>query len=120
MDYNSVIGLEVHSQLMTESKMFCNCKANYQDSSPNTTVCEVCMGMPGVLPVVNRKAIEFVIATGLALGCTIAESTLGLGVKAVDGIFIIILASAIKPIKIEILPYFFDPGFAVILSATSF
>ena len=75
MDYNSVIGLEVHSQLLTDSKMFCNCKANYQDSSPNTTVCEVCMGMPGVLPVVNRKAIEFVIATGLALGCTIAEST---------------------------------------------
>jgi aspartyl-tRNA(Asn)/glutamyl-tRNA(Gln) amidotransferase subunit B len=75
MDYEIVIGLEVHSQLLTNSKMFCSCQAGYQDASPNTTVCPVCMGMPGVLPVINRQAIEFIIKTGLALDCTIAHHT---------------------------------------------
>ena len=75
MDYEIVIGLEVHSQLLTNSKMFCSCQASYQDASPNTTVCPVCMGMPGVLPVINRQAIEFIIKTGLALDCTIAHHT---------------------------------------------
>ena len=75
MQYETVIGLEVHSQLATESKMFCSCEAGYQDAGPNTTVCEVCMGMPGVLPVINKKAVEFVIATGLALDCTISSYT---------------------------------------------
>ena len=75
MDYETVIGLEVHAQLLTKSKMFCSCSAGYQDASPNTVVCEVCMGMPGVLPVVNRRAVELVIATGLALSCTIARYT---------------------------------------------
>jgi len=55
--------------------MFCSCQAGYQDASPNTTVCPVCMGMPGVLPVINRQAIEFIIKTGLALDCTIAHHT---------------------------------------------
>ena len=75
LDYETVIGLEVHSQLLTQSKMFCSCAAGYQDAAPNTVVCEVCMGMPGVLPVVNRRAVELVIATGLALGCRIEPRT---------------------------------------------
>ena len=75
MEYEVVIGLEVHVQLMTESKMFCSCVASYQDASPNTLVCPVCMGMPGVLPVINQQAVEFVIKTGLALDCTIANYT---------------------------------------------
>ena len=75
MDYEIVIGLEVHSQLLTQSKMFCSCASGYQDADPNTVVCEVCMGMPGVLPVINERAIELVMATGLALGCTIQPHT---------------------------------------------
>ena len=75
VDYEAVIGLEVHSQLLTRSKMFCACSSEYQDAPPNTVVCNVCMGMPGVLPVVNERAVELAIATGLALGCTISELT---------------------------------------------
>ena len=73
--YETVIGLEVHSQLLTTSKMFCPCGSDYQDSEPNTRVCPVCMGMPGVLPVVNKKAVELVIKTGLALNCAISSET---------------------------------------------
>ena len=75
MNYETVIGLEVHAQLLTRSKMFCSCSASYQYAPPNTVVCPVCMGMPGVLPVVNRKAVEYVIRTGLALGCHISHYT---------------------------------------------
>ena len=75
MKYEVVIGLEVHAQLLTQSKMFCSCSAAYQDAAPNTVVCPVCMGMPGVLPVINRKAVEHVIRTGLALNCEIAGYT---------------------------------------------
>ena len=75
MEYETIIGLEVHAQLSTRSKMFCSCSAEYQNSAPNTLVCEVCMGQPGVLPVINRRAVEMVVATGLALGCQIAEHT---------------------------------------------
>ncbi len=75
MNYEVVIGLEVHAQLLTQSKMFCSCSAGYQDAAPNTVVCPVCMGMPGSLPVINRKAVEHVIRTGLALNCEIAEYT---------------------------------------------
>ena len=74
-EFETVIGLEVHSQLLTQSKMFCSCNSNYQNSSPNTKICPVCMGMPGVLPVINRKAVELVIKTGLALNCTISQKT---------------------------------------------
>ena len=74
-EYEVVIGLEVHSQLLTESKMFCSCSAAYQDAPPNTSVCAVCMGMPGAMPVINRKAVEYVIRTGLALGCDIPAFT---------------------------------------------
>ena len=55
--------------------MFCGCAAGYTDAEPNSRVCPVCLGMPGVLPVINRKAVEFTIMTGLALNCTIAEHT---------------------------------------------
>ena len=74
-EYEIVIGLEVHSQLLTDSKMFCACSAMYQDAPPNTTVCAVCLGLPGALPVMNRKAVEYVIRTGLALGCQISGFT---------------------------------------------
>jgi aspartyl-tRNA(Asn)/glutamyl-tRNA(Gln) amidotransferase subunit B len=75
LDYEVVIGLEVHSQLSTLSKMFCSCASSYQDASPNTLVCPVCMGMPGVLPVINRQAVRLVVSTGLAMNCTIAPLT---------------------------------------------
>jgi len=71
--YEVVIGIEVHAQLDTKSKMFCPCSADYHNTPPNTHVCPVCMGMPGVLPVINRKAVEYTIMTGLALNCTIPE-----------------------------------------------
>ena len=73
--YEAVIGLEVHAQVLTRSKMFCSCAADYQSAPPNTRVCPVCMGMPGVLPVMNRAAVEATIMTGLALHCTINEHT---------------------------------------------
>ena len=71
MDYETVIGLEVHAQLLTRSKMFCACSAEYQDTPPNTHVCPVCLGMPGVLPVINRRAVEYTVMTGLALHCSV-------------------------------------------------
>ena len=73
MSYETVIGLEVHVQLQTRSKMFCGCPADYQSAPPNSRVCPVCLGLPGSLPVINRKAVEFTIMTGLALGCRIPE-----------------------------------------------
>ncbi len=69
--FRTVIGLEVHAQIFTQSKMFCSCSAEYADATPNTHVCQVCMGLPGAFPVINQVAIETVIRTGLALGCTI-------------------------------------------------
>ncbi|HWP64580.1 MAG TPA: Asp-tRNA(Asn)/Glu-tRNA(Gln) amidotransferase subunit GatB [Candidatus Limnocylindria bacterium] len=66
-----VIGLEVHAELLTASKIFCACSAAF-GAEPNTNVCPVCLGMPGVLPVLNRRAVEFAIRAGLATGCTIA------------------------------------------------
>ncbi len=71
--YETVIGLEVHCQLITKSKMFCSCSADYARADPNTHVCAVCLGMPGVLPVINEQAIEYIVMTGLALNCRIAE-----------------------------------------------
>jgi aspartyl-tRNA(Asn)/glutamyl-tRNA(Gln) amidotransferase subunit B len=75
--YEAVIGLEVHVQLYTRSKMFCCCAVaeDTGDVAPNTHVCPVCSGMPGVLPVINRRAVEYTIMTGLALNCQIAEHT---------------------------------------------
>lgn len=67
----TVIGLEVHAQVLTKSKMYCSCSADYANAEPNTHVCMVCLGLPGALPVMNEAAIESVIRTGLALNCDI-------------------------------------------------
>jgi aspartyl-tRNA(Asn)/glutamyl-tRNA(Gln) amidotransferase subunit B len=75
MAYEVVIGLEVHTQLLTRSKMFCSDSADYASAPPNTHVCPICLGMPGVLPVINEKAIEYTVMTALALHCTIPEYT---------------------------------------------
>ena len=69
--YEPVIGLEVHAQLLTESKAFCGCSTNF-GAEPNSNVCPVCLGMPGVLPVLNRQVVEFLIRLGLATNCSIA------------------------------------------------
>jgi aspartyl-tRNA(Asn)/glutamyl-tRNA(Gln) amidotransferase subunit B len=69
------IGLEVHAQVLTASKMFCGCDARYFDARPNTHVCAVCGGMPGSLPVINRRAVEHTVMTALALGCRIAPES---------------------------------------------
>ncbi|MFN2451612.1 MAG: hypothetical protein ABR541_04595, partial [Candidatus Dormibacteria bacterium] len=60
-DYEAVIGLEVHAQLLTQSKMFCSCSAEYVGSPPNANTCPVCLGLPGVLPVINRQAVEYTV-----------------------------------------------------------
>ena len=72
-DFEVVIGLEVHAQLLTKSKMFCSCSTDYAYAAPNTHVCPICMGMPGVLPVINQEAVNYTIMTALALNCTIPE-----------------------------------------------
>lgn len=71
MEFETIIGLEVHVQVSTMSKMFCGCSAEYASAPPNTHVCPVCLGMPGVLPVINRDAVRKTIMTGLALGAEI-------------------------------------------------
>lgn len=71
MDYVATIGLEVHVQLRTRSKMFCGCPVEY-GAPPNTHTCPVCLGLPGALPVMNREALKLTVLTGLMLGCKIA------------------------------------------------
>ncbi|MEA3341670.1 MAG: Asp-tRNA(Asn)/Glu-tRNA(Gln) amidotransferase subunit GatB, partial [Chloroflexota bacterium] len=77
MNYESVIGLEVHAQIHTRSKMFCSCPVveDTGDLPPNTYVCPVCTAMPGMLPVINRRAVEIAIMAGLALHCEIPPAT---------------------------------------------
>ena len=72
--YEAVIGLEVHVELATRTKMFCGCATDF-GGEPNTRTCPICLGQPGSLPVVNRRAVEYAIRLGLALGCTIAPSS---------------------------------------------
>ena len=71
MEYEAIIGMEVHAQVLTASKMFCSCPADSTPAEPNIYVCPVCLGMPGVLPVINQAAVEATILTGLALNCEI-------------------------------------------------
>lgn len=73
MMYKPIIGLEVHAQLSTKTKLFCSCSTEHENLPPNTNVCPICMGFPGVLPVVNKKAVEFAIKAGLALNCDISS-----------------------------------------------
>ncbi len=77
MRYEAVIGLEVHAELLTRSKMFCSCAVvDSTSAAPNTAVCPVCAGMPGVLPVVNRQAVEYALRVALALDCEVAQTSL--------------------------------------------
>src|SRR4030043_239448 len=70
MEFEAVIGLEVHAQLSTRSKIFCACSTAF-GAAPNVNTCPVCTGMPGVLPVLNRRAVEFAIRTALATSCRV-------------------------------------------------
>ena len=70
MQYEAVIGLEVHAQLSTESKIFCSCSTKF-GAEPNSQVCPICLGMPGVLPVLNKKALEYAIMAAIATNCTV-------------------------------------------------
>lgn len=74
MEFEPVIGLEVHVQLKTKTKIFCGCPAEF-GKKPNDSTCPVCLGMPGVLPVLNKKAVEFAIMAGLATNCEIPEKS---------------------------------------------
>ncbi len=75
MTYKPTIGLEIHTELKTNSKMFCSCANNPFAQEPNINICPVCMGHPGTLPVINKRALELVIKTGLALNCKIAQQS---------------------------------------------
>ena len=73
--YEVVIGVEIHVQLKTASKMFCGCSSDVRGAAPNSLTCPVCLGLPGALPVINRSAVEHVLATGLAIGARIPDVT---------------------------------------------
>src|ERR671938_1846809 len=70
MPYEPVIGLEIHAQLLTATKIFCGCSTAF-GAPPNTNVCPVCLGFPGALPVLNRAAVDFAVSAALALNCDI-------------------------------------------------
>ena len=74
-EYEPIIGMEVHAELLTESKMFCGCSAEF-GGEPNTRCCPVCLGLPGSLPVINETAVQYVVRTALALNCTITPTSI--------------------------------------------
>src|SRR6201746_2775196 len=75
VQYEAVIGLEVHAQLLTKSKLFCGCSTSF-GAPPNTQVCPVCLGLPGALPVLNRQAVDHAVRAALALGCAVHEPSI--------------------------------------------
>jgi aspartyl-tRNA(Asn)/glutamyl-tRNA(Gln) amidotransferase subunit B len=74
MEYEAVIGLEVHAQLLTDSKIFCSCSTKF-GANPNSQVCPICLGMPGVLPVLNKRALEYSIRAAFAAQCDISPKS---------------------------------------------
>ncbi len=76
MGNDTVIGLEIHIQLLTKTKIFCNCSTDYFDQEPNSQTCPVCLGLPGSLPVLNKKAVDLALLTALALNCKINETNI--------------------------------------------
>jgi len=75
LEYKPIIGLEIHVQLMTKTKLFCSCSSDSDTSDPNTNICPVCSAQPGTLPVLNKKAVDFIIKAGIAMNSKIAEIT---------------------------------------------
>ena len=73
-DYEAVMGLEVHAELATKTKIFCSCSTKF-GAEPNTQVCPICMAMPGTLPVLNEKVVEYAVKAGLATNCTISKDS---------------------------------------------